>query len=60
MKTAIHIGADRGTVIEARKAVLMIMKVKSGDEVKIQGLKTFESICSVNNPTITNCTFANK
>ena len=60
MKTAIHIGADRGTVIEARKAVLMIMQAKSGDRVKLQGLKTFELICSVNNTVITNCNFANK
>jgi hypothetical protein len=60
MKALLHVGADRGAIVEARKTVLMILNVRGvGDEVKIQALKTFERVCNVDNMSITGCTFTN-
>jgi len=60
MKTAIQVGADKSTVIEARTAVLAILKTKVGEAVIIQALSTLTEICRVDNTTIQGCTFTNQ
>jgi len=60
MKTAIQVGADKSTVIEARRAVLAILKTKVGEAVIIQALSTLTEICRVDNTTIQGCTFTNQ
>lgn len=53
--TAIHIGADKGTILEAKKAILEILKVKREEETIRVALKVLTDIAAVNNTTIANC-----
>lgn len=63
MKELLHIGASKETVLEARKAIIEIMKVSAGladSEVKVKALETLNTICSVSNVAVTHCIFKGK
>jgi hypothetical protein len=54
--TAIHIGASKESVVEAKSAIVLIMNSKNTDTVKCAALNCLSSLCSVGNTSITNCT----
>ena len=58
MKTLLQIGASAEAITRARATVLDILRCKDADETtKVEALKAFTTICSVNNVTVSGCTF---
>ena len=57
MKTAIKIGASRKAVVEARRAVLKIMKQPRDEATIRKALNVFCSVTQVKGVTIQNCRF---
>ena len=56
----IQIGAQLETIREAREAILEIMCVPYADtEVKLEALRAFNTVCSVNNVNLSNMTLTN-
>lgn len=56
--TAMHIGATKETVTEARHAIVEILAAPYADNAtKVAALDALRSICSVSNTTVTGCSF---
>lgn len=54
----VYIGTHHEAVIEAYNSVITIITCGNSDEVKIEALKTLQSICSVGPVSITGCHFS--
>ena len=53
-----HIGATKGSIAEARAAIMDILRADGADQaVKAQALTTLTTICAVNNTSVTGCSF---
>jgi len=53
----INIGPTYGAVMEARKAVMEILKMNRDSSVLIAALHAFTEVTGVKNVTVQNCTF---
>jgi hypothetical protein len=60
MNTAIHIGASKEAIKEARIAILAILDAKADTAAIIEALITLRTLCAVNGTTVSNCTFGGK
>ncbi len=59
METAIKIGAGKKALKKARKLVLDIITTSNSEQVKIAALHVLTSCLSVNNASVSNCSFVN-
>ena len=56
----LSIGATRGAVVEARKTIMEIFRMKKSDEVTLAAFKALSSICEVKGTTVKDCRFGRK
>lgn len=61
MDSMVHVGVGKDTVTEARQAIVDIISCKDADQsVRMKALEVFQSVCKVENTTITGCHFTSK
>lgn len=61
MKNLLQIGASAEAISRARGTIIDILRCKDADETtKLEALKAFTSVCSVNNATVSDCVFNGK
>ena len=62
MQSLLSIGASKDGIEAARDSILMIMKAGEMHEASVTcaALKALRVLCSVNNTTITGCSFTNQ
>ena len=61
MDAFISMGVGKDTIQELRKMIMDILNCKTADqETKIRALDVASKVCSVNNITVSECTFNSK
>ena len=59
-KSLVHIGAQKETVLEARKGIMEILNADAEQATKVKALETLIALCESKNNAFTNCNFATK
>ena len=61
MRPAINIGSNKEAIKEARLAINDILKAAHVDnQTKIEALRSLNTLCNVNNTSISGCKFTTK
>ena len=60
MQTGIHVGAEKGAIEAAHKALLAILSAKADQQTIQKALDAFMAACKVENTAISGCTFTSK
>lgn len=58
LASLLHIGATENAVVAARDAIIAILEQDQDSAVLVKALETLQSICSVNNTSVSGCTFS--
>ena len=60
MKSLLQIGASEKAIREAKDTILSILNCDIDESTKVEALKAFTSVCSVDNTTVSECVFNGK
>jgi hypothetical protein len=58
--TSINIATDSKSVVAVGKVIMDILKTSCAEGVKVAALEALVKTCSINNTSISNCSFMSK